>query len=98
MHLASWTWTIGLLWFLTAVRELTRGWDPRWAHTKTAWAYAQLQLIPHNFSCRDTECLYFGFYTVPFVASLAYSVGGFAKKHFLSPKIPESKTESTSER
>jgi len=89
VHLASWTWTIGLLWFLTAIRELTHGWDPRWAHTRTAWGYAKSQLIPSYHSCADSECLYYLFYTVPLVASVAYSLGGFARKHFLLTERPQ---------
>jgi hypothetical protein len=28
-QLASWTWTIGLIWLLFAIRSLTHSWDPR---------------------------------------------------------------------
>jgi hypothetical protein len=84
VQLASWTWTIGLIWLLVAIRELTHSWDPRWAHTRTAWEYARSQLFPVPIydSCGGTECLYQFFAAIPFVASAAYSAGGFAKKHF----------------
>jgi hypothetical protein len=84
VHLASWTWTIGLIWLLVAIRELTHSWDPRWAHTRTAWEYARSQLLPVPLydNCGNTECLYQLLFAVPFIASVAYSAGGFARKHF----------------
>jgi hypothetical protein len=84
VQLASWTWTIGLIWLLIAIRELTHSWDPRWAHTRTAWDYARSQLFPVPIydRCGNTECLYQFFFAIPFIASVGYSAGGFAKKHF----------------
>jgi hypothetical protein len=82
MHLASWTWTVGLIWLLLGIRELTHEWSPSWSHAKSSLDYARSQLFPSNNSCSDSECLYYFFYAVPFVASAGYSVGGFARKHF----------------
>ncbi len=83
VRLASWTWTIGLIWLLCGIRELTHHWSPSWSHAKSSWDYARLQLFPlSTHSCGDTECLYQFLYAIPFIASVAYSAGGFAKKHF----------------
>jgi hypothetical protein len=88
VHLATWTWTIGLVWFLCGVRELTHSWSPSWSHAKSRWDYAQSQLFPlSNHSCGETECLYQLLFAIPFVASVMYSVGGFARKHF-GPEKP----------
>lgn len=78
-RVAEWTWTIGVVWFLYGVHDLTRFWRPSWSHAKSAWSYARGQLFGTNSVCGDSECLYQLFFTIPFILSIAYSIGAFVR-------------------
>jgi hypothetical protein len=75
----QWAWTIGSVWFLYGLHELTRSWSPTWSNEKSAWDHAKGQLFGPNRVCGDSECLYQFFFTLPLVLSLTYSLGALVK-------------------
>jgi hypothetical protein len=76
----NWTWTLGLIWLLIGVRELTSYWNASWSPEKTRWEYALANLFGPTLRCSGTECLYEFLFTTPFVASLTYSIGLYSRK------------------
>jgi len=79
VHLAGWTWILGLVWLLYGAHELTSSWSASWSNDRSALDYARRELFGLQRFCGDTECLYQFVFTTPFAASLMYSVGGFLK-------------------
>ena len=80
LRAATWTWTIGVLWLLLGVHELTSGWSASWSLVKTRWEFAFANLFGSTLKCSGSECLYELFYTTPFTASVTYSVGACLRK------------------
>src|SRR5712692_3484322 len=74
---ARWTWTLGALWLLVGVHELTTSWNGSWSPEKTRWGYALANLVGSTRRCSGSECLYEFFFTTPFAATVMYSVGAY---------------------
>jgi hypothetical protein len=78
-HAAAWTWTVGVLWLAYGIYDTARGWDPSWSHENTRWAYAYANLFAPPPRCSGSECLGEAIFTMPFTASVMYSIGAFIK-------------------
>lgn len=75
---ARWTWIFGLLWLGVGVYESRGG---------GSWAHAMANLFGPTSACSDSECLGELLFTMPSVASVAYSVGALIAR-FL-PQLSE---------
>ncbi len=71
---ARWTWLFGLLWLSIGIYEI-RG--------SGSWAHAMETLFAPTSACSDSECLGELLFTMPSVASVAFSVGAHIAR-FLS--------------
>lgn len=76
---ARWIWIIGALWLAFGIYDETRSWSASWSVEKTRWQYALAQFFGSTSRCSDSECLCEVFYTMPFVASIMYSVGAYLR-------------------
>jgi hypothetical protein len=83
VRVAMWTWTIGALWLVIGVNELTRHWSASWSPEKTRWGYAIANLFGPTIRCSDSECLYELLVTTPFAASVMYSIGAYLRNRQL---------------
>lgn len=83
VRVAMWTWTIGVLWLVVGVNELTRHWSASWSPEKTRWGYAIANLFGPTIKCSGSECLYELLFTTPFAASVMYSIGAYSRRRRL---------------
>ena len=77
---ASWAWIFGLLWLAIGIYEFRHNWSPSWSVRGGSWAYAMANLFGPTSACSNSECLGELLFTVPFTASLTYSVGAFLRR------------------
>ncbi len=77
---ATWTWIIGLLWLAFGIYDETKFWSASWSSEKTRAGYALAEFFGPASKCGDSECLCEVFYTMPFVASVMYSLGAYLWK------------------
>ncbi len=79
---AAWTWVIGAIWLAFGIYDLAwggDGWDPRWSAEKTRFAYVIAQLFGPTGKCSSSECAGILIFTMPFTASVMYSIGAYIK-------------------
>jgi hypothetical protein len=79
---AAWTWTVGVVWFAFGIYDAAWGsdaWDPRWSIEKTRLAYVIASLFGPTDKCSASECLSILIFTMPFTASVMYSIGAYIK-------------------
>jgi hypothetical protein len=89
---ATWTWTVGIVWLTFGIYDTTRGWEASWSPQKTRWAYAFANLFAPPPRCSATECLGELIFTMPFTASVMYSIGACIKLHSLAKSAPPKAT------
>jgi hypothetical protein len=77
---ASWVWVFGLFCLGLGVNDFQSGWDPVWSTQPSSWANAMANLFGPTSACSSTECLGELFITVPFTASVTYSLGAFVRR------------------
>jgi len=94
-HAAAWTWTVGVLWLAIGIYDAANGWDANWSHEKTRWAYAYANLFAPPPRCSSSECAGEAIFTMPFTASIMYSIGAFIKIRRLAKNLRTSKNSST---
>ena len=75
---ARWTWIFGLLWLAVGVYA---------SPSDGSWAHAMGNLFARTSACSDSECIGELLFTMPSVASVAYSVGALIAR-FL-PQLSE---------
>lgn len=75
---APWAWVVGAVPFLNNMHELASFWSPVWAPT-ARWDYVTENMFSPS-RCSETECLYMAFGTLPFVASIGYSLGALLRR------------------
>jgi hypothetical protein len=75
---ATCLWLVGVLWLSFGIYDLMRGWRSSWSPEKTRFDYLIANLFTSR--CSGTECLYELFFAVPFIASVAYSLGAYVRK------------------
>ena len=74
---AKWAWIIGALWLAFGIYDETRFWSAGWSTEKSRWQYALAEFFGPTSKCSGSECLGEVFFTMPFVASVMYSVGAY---------------------
>lgn len=74
---ACWVWISGLAWLALGVRESVRFYHPRWAHgcSLTENIISSFLLMDVRKCEGDESALAAVFYTMPALASIAYSLG-----------------------
>ena len=77
---ASLAWIFGLLWLAVGVYDAASSWKPMWSIQKSSWDYAMVQLFGRTSACSSSECLRQVFFTMPFSASVTYSIGSLIRK------------------
>jgi hypothetical protein len=77
---ASLAWIFGLLWLALGFHQAASGWNPAWATQKSSWDYAVVNLFGRTSACSSSECLSEVFFTMPFSASVTYSIGSIIRK------------------
>jgi hypothetical protein len=92
---ASWTWLVGVLWLAFGIYDTASGWDASWSHEKSRWSYAYANLFAPPPRCSGSECLGEAIFTMPFTASVMYSIGAFIKIRRLAKNLRTSKDSST---
>jgi hypothetical protein len=96
---AAWTWTVGVLWLAFGIYDTAWGsdaWNPMWSNQKTRLAYVIANLFSSTNKCRDSECIGELIFTIPFTASVMYSIGAFIKIRRLAKRLRTSKDFSPS--
>ena len=83
LRAATWTWTLGLVWLLVGVHELSSHWSAWWSPEKTLRGYVLANLFGPTLKCSGSECLYEVVLTTPFAASIMYSIGAYIRQHRL---------------
>jgi hypothetical protein len=86
---AVWTWTVGAIWLAFGIYDFAWGsdaWDLRWSTEKTRLAYAIAELFGPPDKCSSSECLGVFIFTMPFTASVMYSIGAYVKLRRLAEK------------
>jgi hypothetical protein len=76
---ARWIWVLGLLWLTFGIFDETKFWGPSWSSEKSRAGYVFAQFFGPTSKCSGSECLDELFYTMPFVASVMYSVGSYVR-------------------
>jgi hypothetical protein len=76
---AAWTWTVGVVWFSVGIYDAAWGWDPAWSLEKSRLAYVIVDLFGPADKCSASECVGVGFFTMPFTATVLYSIGAYIK-------------------
>jgi hypothetical protein len=76
---ASLAWIFGLLWLAGGFYDAAIGWKPMWSTQKSSWDYAMVELFGRTSAC-SSECLRQVFFTIPFTASVTYSIGSIIRK------------------
>ena|SRR5271166_5591255 len=85
-RVATFIWTIGVVWMLFGIYDVTRGWSATWSPEKTLWGYVFVNMFGPTPRCSGSECLYKLFFTTPLTASIAYFIGAYAaKRRSVSP-------------
>jgi hypothetical protein len=79
-HAARWIWVLGLLWLTFGMFDETKFWSPSWSSEKSRAGYALAQFFGPSSKSGASEGLLEVFYTMPFVASVMYSVGSYVRK------------------
>lgn len=75
---ATFVWVVGLLWLVFGMYGNTRNWSANWPMEKSRYIVANF--FGPTASCSATECLAELFFTTPFTASIAYSIGAYIRK------------------
>ena len=76
---ARWTWSIGVLWLAFGIFDESKFWSASWSPEKTYWQYALANFFGPSSKCGGSECLAEVLFTMPFVASVMYSVGAYLR-------------------
>ena len=79
---ATLAWVFGLLWLAIGIYDARKGWNPAWSTHRTSWDYAMANLFGTTSACSDSECLGELFFTMPFTASVTYSIGALIRRLF----------------
>jgi hypothetical protein len=77
---ASWAWIFGLLWLAIGIYQFRSEWSPSWSIQRSSWAYAVENLFGRTSACSGSECIGELLFTMPFTASVAYSVGALIRQ------------------
>jgi hypothetical protein len=86
---AGWTWAVGAIWLAFGIYDYAWGsdaWDPRWSTEKTRFAYVIADLFGPTDKCSASECVGVFLFTMPFTASIMYSIGAYIKLRRLAKK------------
>lgn len=86
---ASLAWIFGLLWLGIGILDVRKGWNPAWSPEPSAWAHVKANLFGKTSACGDSECLNELFVTMPFTASVMYSLGAFIRTSVASKSPPD---------
>jgi hypothetical protein len=84
---AAWMWTVGVVWLAFGIYDMAWGsdaWDPTWSTEKTRFAYVIAELFGPTDKCSGSECLGELIFTMPFAASVMYSIGAYIKLRSLA--------------
>jgi len=78
---ATWTWAIGLAWLIFGMYwEDIRFWNASWSPDSTRLGSALGNFFGPTRRCGGTECLAEVVYTIPFIASVMYSIGSYLRR------------------
>jgi hypothetical protein len=91
---ATWTWIVGVLWLAYGIYDAARFWDPRFYLERSRWMYAYANLFTPPPRCSASECLGELIFTMPFTASVMYSIGAYIKIGRLAKILRISKDDS----
>jgi hypothetical protein len=84
---ASFAWVFGLIWLGVGFHNVRGAWNPQWSNSPSSWDYAIANLFGPTSACQNSECLNEFLVTMPFTASVTYSIGAFIRRAiFLSQK------------
>jgi hypothetical protein len=75
---ATFVWIVGVLWISCGFYSVASSWSREWSTHSTRWSYATANLF--TTSCSETECLNQLIFTIPFVATFAYTLGAWLRK------------------
>jgi len=78
---APWVWIVGLLWLAVGIWETSSGWSPAWSTEPNRWIYMAHSLFGKTAQCSGSECMSELVFTMPFIASVTYSLGAFVREY-----------------
>ena len=92
---ATFVWVVGLLWLAFGMYDSTRNWSASWSPEKTRWAYIVANFLGPTYACSGSECLNELFFTTPFTASIAYSIGAYIRRRQgrRRPQVPSQRAQ-----
>jgi hypothetical protein len=76
---ASLAWIFGVLWLAVGFHDAASSWNPTGSTQKSSWDYAIVSLFGATSACGE-GCLREVFFTMPFSASVTYSIGSLVRK------------------
>jgi hypothetical protein len=73
-------WLFGLLWLAIGFYSAFNSWNGAYRSPKNAFSFAAAVLFGPLSADEELDSLYAAFFTMPFAASVAYSVGSFIRQ------------------